>query len=240
MFYAVNYIISGHAVEWYFNSNVGTPTSCGKPFIRLLCKNFGSVVAGSFMNAFFNIFTLIFDLFRVSSCPMQCDPKGGCGRCTKCCKDVCCCCFSIFDLARSDAYAYIHLSGIPYCNAARQCSAVCERTYLFTSDDTCIRLYRIAAQIFVVTLSTLITMILFRARTNYVSMFALAVVICFCYLMGTHFVDIHSNAAEGLVTCYLVEANCEGDNMEVCPLQLRNDVYNFEKKHELLSPDFTV
>ena len=78
---------------------------------------------------------------------------------------------------------------------------------MFSSDDTCIRLYRIAAQIFVVTLSVLITIIIFEARTNYVSMFTLAVVICNCYLMATHFVDIHSNAAEGLVTCYLAESN---------------------------------
>ena len=56
---------------------------------------------------------------------------------------------------------------------------------------------------FVVTLSVLITLIIVQARVHYVSMFALAVLICFCYLMSTHFVDIHSNAAEGLVTCYL-------------------------------------
>jgi hypothetical protein len=51
-------------------------------------------------------------------------------------------------------------------------------------------------------------MIVFGAKTNYVSMFALAVAIMYCYLMSTHFVDIHSNAAEGLVTCYLAEMNC--------------------------------
>lgn len=79
---------------------------------------------------------------------------------------------------------------------------------MFYSDDTCIRLYRIAAQIFVVTLSVLITLIVIRAKVNYMSMFALGVLICYCYLMSTHFVDIHSNAAEGLVTTYLTEANC--------------------------------
>lgn len=110
---------------------------------------------------------------------------------------------SIFDLSRADAYGYIHLSGVPYCDAARQCEAICHETHLFSSNDTCIRLYRIAAQIFVVTLSSLLTMIVFEAKTTYVSMFAIAVTIMYCYLMSTHFVDIHSNAAEGLVTCYL-------------------------------------
>lgn len=86
-----------------------------------------------------------------------------------------------------------------------------------------------------VTLSVLITLILFSARTDYVNVVTLAVVICNCYLMGTHFVDIHSNGAEGLVTCYLTESNCEQDNLEVCPSILRNDVYNFEEKHHLVS-----
>jgi len=133
----------------------------------------------------------------------------------------------VVDLARSDAYAYINLSGIPYCNAARQCQAICLRTDLFYSDDTCIRLYRIAAQIFVVTLSVLITLIIISAKANYMGMVNLIVLICYCYLMATHFVDIHSNAAEGLVTCYLAEANCDGEDMEICPGNLRNEVYDF-------------
>ena len=147
----------------------------------------------------------------------QCDPKGSCGRANKCCKSICCCCYGLFDLARADAYAYIHLSGIPYCNAARQCQAICEQTHLFSSDHTCIRLYSIAAQIFVVTLSILIVLIIFGARTDYVSTTTLLVSICVCYLMSTHFVDIHSNGAEGLVTCYLTEYNCEDSMMRICP-----------------------
>lgn len=84
-----------------------------------------------------------------------------------------------------------------------------------------------------VTLAALITLILFSARTSYVSIWTLAVVILNCYLMATHFVDIHSNGAEGLVTCYLTEANCEDNNLEVCPSPIRSDVYNFEQKHHL-------
>ena len=85
-----------------------------------------------------------------------------------------------------------------------------------------------------VTLSVLITIIIFKARSSYISFFGLVVVISFCYLMGTHFVDIHSNAAEGIVTCYLTEYNCEGEEMMVCPQDLRNDVYNFEREHDLV------
>lgn len=34
------------------------------------------------------------------------------------------------------------------------------------------------------------------------------------------------------MVCYLVEENCEGDEMDICPLGLRNDVYN------LAHPDY--
>ncbi len=63
---AVNYIISGNTVEWYFNYNSNRGTQCGRPFKRLFTKNFGSVAGGSFLNAFFNIFGIVFDIFRVS------------------------------------------------------------------------------------------------------------------------------------------------------------------------------
>ena len=166
--------------------------------------------------------------------PIQCDPHGTCGRANTCCKEVFYCCFGLFDLIRPDAYAYIHLSGIPYCNAARQCQALCEQTHLFNSQHTCIRLYRLAAQIFVVTLSLLLTFIIFRARTDFISMLVLALVICNLYMMCTHFVDLHSNAAEGLITCYLAESNCEANNLEICPANLRSDVYNYEEKYGLV------
>lgn len=135
---------------------------------------------------------------------IQCDAKGIMGKSQKNCRNCCFCCTTFIDLARADTYAYIHLTGIPYCNAARQCQAVCQQTNLFSNNQTCIRLYRIAAQIFVVSLSVLFTFIIFKARTSYVSTIVLAVTVCTCYLMSTHFVDIHSNAGEGLVTCYLV------------------------------------
>ena len=36
-----------------------------RPITRFFCKNWGSVVAGSFLNAFLNLICIIFDLFRV-------------------------------------------------------------------------------------------------------------------------------------------------------------------------------
>ena len=41
----------------------------------------------------------------------------------------------------------------------------------------------------------------------------------------TYFIDIHADAAEGIQVCYLTEENCEGDEMDICPVGLRNDIY---------------
>lgn len=62
-------MVSGNSVEWYFRNEAHTnDTHCCRPFTRLLCKNWGSVAGGSFLNAFFNLFDLISDFFRVFIC----------------------------------------------------------------------------------------------------------------------------------------------------------------------------
>lgn len=54
---AFNFCVAGGAVDWYWLRP--HKTGCFAPFHRLLCKNWGSVVGGSFLNAFFEIPTLI-------------------------------------------------------------------------------------------------------------------------------------------------------------------------------------
>lgn len=46
----VNFCVSGVAVDWYWAGNQGHWYT---PLKRLVTKNWGSVVAGSFLNAFF-------------------------------------------------------------------------------------------------------------------------------------------------------------------------------------------
>jgi hypothetical protein len=137
---------------------------------------------------------------------------------------------------RPDAYAYIHLSGIPYCNAARQCEALCERSNLFASDHSCIRLYRMSAQIFLVALTSLFAFIIMEQKVSYANFIIVALLVCISYLACTHFADLHANAAEGLLTCYLAETNCESPlNMDVCPDLLRHEIEGFQLKYNLNS-----
>ena len=51
--------MSGIAVDWYWGPN---QSHWYTPFKRLVTKNWGSVVAGSFLNGFFEIPTLIVEL----------------------------------------------------------------------------------------------------------------------------------------------------------------------------------
>lgn len=75
-------------------------------------KNFGSVVASAFMNGFFSFYDFIFDFFRPNTVDSKNQNVIG-----RCCDTFA----NFFDLVRSDAMAYVNLSGNPYCNSARYC-----------------------------------------------------------------------------------------------------------------------
>ena len=112
----VNFFISGNATEWY--ANQGDEANFCIPVIRFFKYNFGSVVGGSFLNAFFNFIDFLYETLR-------CYPDGCCGVCAPCCNFFSNICGCFFDLVRNDAYAYVNLTGIPYCNAARNCEVLC-------------------------------------------------------------------------------------------------------------------
>lgn len=141
---------------------------------------------------------------------IKCDPKGSCAKCSGIHRS-CCCCDYIFQLIRSDAYAYQNLTGIPYCNAARQCEALCQYSDNFRGSKSCLRLYRIAAHIFLVAIVAIVCYLILQGRgANYTNWFIVALIIFGAYCILTYFVDIHADAADGLMVSYLAEHNCEG------------------------------
>lgn len=129
---------------------------------------------------------------------------------------------------RTDAYAYINLTGIPYCNAARQCEALCHNAEGFRGNQSCMRLYRNAAHIFLVAIVTFISYLILSGReASYTNWFIFALIIFSAYCISTYFIDIHANAADGLMVSYLTEHNCEGDYLDVCPPSLKEDMYHY-------------
>lgn len=102
-----------------------------------MCKHFGSVVGGSFMIGFFTLFDYVLDIFKArepdntvyAGSPNQVNPNQGKG-CYARFWDSCFCrpCRKVNDLVRSDAMAYIHIAGNPYCNAARYCQYLSENS----------------------------------------------------------------------------------------------------------------
>ena len=120
-----------------------------------------------------------------------------------------CCCNYLFELIRTDSYSYINLTGIAYCNAARQCEALCRYSQLIKNPHSCLRIYRSAAHIFALGLAALLSYVILDSRTNeygnYDHFWIAAAVVYVCYSMGTYFVDIHQNGAEGIMISYLTE-----------------------------------
>lgn len=49
LFTLVYFCVSGNAVDWYWKGKNNTFA----PLMRLMCRHWGSVVGGSFLNAFF-------------------------------------------------------------------------------------------------------------------------------------------------------------------------------------------
>ncbi len=91
-----------------------------------------------------------------------------------------------------------------------------------------------AAQIFLVSLTAVMSFILLSHKAQSANFYILGLIIFVSYLTVTYFADIHSNGAEGIQTCYLAETNCEGSmNIDVCPDTLRYELLNFEAKYQL-------
>lgn len=114
--------MGGNAINFYFHL---TPSHCG-PLSRVLRFHFGSVVLGSFLTGFLGLADALFELVRPHS--------DGCyGRCFT---PLCGWLSSLLHLVRSDAMAYVNLSGLDYCSSARYCEELCRNSTLFNSSQS--------------------------------------------------------------------------------------------------------
>ena len=158
------------------------------PVSRFFKFNFGSVVGGSFLNAFFNFIDFLFEALR-------CYPEGSCAKCAPCCTAFSKVCGCFCDLVRNDAYAYINLTGIPYCNAARNCEVLCNSSRLFVGSQSVMFFYRLLAHAFCVGLTALLGYWMMKAKIDGINVQSLIIILILAYCIVTYFIDIHADAA---------------------------------------------
>lgn len=185
----VNFCVSGEAVLWYYNKQ---ETFC-YPLKLMICKHFGSVIGGSFIIAFFTFFDFIFDFLKPdeSSDPNSCYSKFF----------NCLCSHSIFDLVRTDALAYINLTGNPYCNSARYCEYLCKRSLILDNSQSSSRVYRLCAHFLLCGI-----MVLFALYVKgVISTYALIIIVINTIFVSTMFISLHSDASEAISIIFLVD-----------------------------------
>jgi hypothetical protein len=187
-------------VDWYWTKN----SNCYAPYQRLLCKHWGSVVGGSFLNAFFEIPTLLVEL-------IVCHPQTCCAKFGTICYNSCNCCTCFFDLIRTDAYSYMNLSGIPFCDSARQSKKICDRSHHFVGTHSALKHYRFVATVACVTLAMIASYFVLRFRVFNYGLWHFGFLVFWVYAIITWFVQIHADAAEGLQTSFLAEHELEND-----------------------------
>ena len=153
------------------------------------------------MNAFFELPTLLVEL-------LVCHPPACCGKCGGICHNACSCC-NFFSLVRTDAYSYMNLTGIPFCNSARQCETICDNSHQFIGNHSAMKHYNFAAHVFCIALAFLVSYFVLKYRTENYGFWQIAIFVTMLLLCITYFIKIHSDAAEGLQTAILAghEAN---------------------------------
>lgn len=209
---SVNFLVSGNAVNWYYGKDELT---CMHPMRVLVCKHLGSVIGGSFMTGFFTIGDYIFDLIKpsISSPPTSCYRKTH----TKCCNPF----KKVFDLVRSDAMAYIHITGNPYCNSARYCEYLCDNSAAVEESQTTSRSYRLSAHMLI---GGIVSIICLYVKGKIVPTVVL-VMIFISLFISTFFISIHVDAAEAIAISFIDNEECERRRNNL-PANLYNDTYN--------------
>ena len=146
-----------------------------------------------------------------------------------CCYNKCSWFTCFWDLVRTDAYSYINISGIPYCNSARNCKKICESSPTFIGSQSPIKHYKFAAHVLCVSAVFLMTWFILRYRVQYPNVWHYILLIVVIYMSVTWFIDMIANAAEGLQTSYLAERELE--NGEHQYMQKMNPTYRKELDH---------
>ena len=106
----------------------------------------------------------------------------------------------MFELVRSDAMAYINLTGNPYCNSARYCEYICLQSLLLDNSQSTSRVYRICAHVLIAGITAIFGLYL---KGLGLSLYAVFLIIMLAIFISTFFISLHADAAEAIQITYL-------------------------------------
>ena len=137
------------------------------------------------------------------------------------CSTVDCCCCNCFDMLRGDVYGYMYLTGDSYCQSARQCQYLCDRSEICEENQSTNSVYSLAARLVIALSTVLITYwigysTLSEAQENPYSLIGAFFISLF---ISCYFVDIHIDIAEAILITFLCEYDVEQENykgMNIC------------------------
>lgn len=98
-------------------------------------------------------------------------------------------------MVRTDAYSYINLSGVPFCNSARNCANLCEKSKQFVGNHSAIKHYRFIAFVFLTSLLCFMTQWILNYRTFSICPCNFAIGVVIIYGTIAWFIDIHTSSA---------------------------------------------
>lgn len=108
--------------------------------------------------------------------------------------------------------AYITISGLPFCNAARYCEFLCSGTKLFSGSESpnrvsldVMQLHRFAGHAILVG-ATVIAAIVLRPELGLLKLLVVAIV---AFIVSTFFICLHANITEGLLISFITEEYLE-------------------------------
>ena len=137
------------------------------------------------MTGFFSIGDFLLDFIKPDE---NANPDGCYARCYKC---SCSLCFLIFDLIRSDAMAFINLTGNPFCNSSRYCEYLCDRSVIMDYSQSTSRAYRICAHFLIVGIIAIFSLYI----KGTISIYALLIIMIQTLFIATLFISIHADGA---------------------------------------------
>ena len=144
------------------------------------------------MTGFFSLGDYLFDLIKPSN-----EDDEGCY--ASCFNFTCKACIKVFDLVRSDSMAYINAAGIPYCNSARYCEYLTDKSLLLDGSQSASRTYRICAHLAIASVVGILGLYLKGTITASIILF----IVFASLIISTFFISIHADAAEALVILFL-------------------------------------